>query len=113
MTEKKQALKDVLNIRVDEALSREIDRIAQVEGLSASEAARKLLGHGVEVQRQVEASYLKLPYTLDRETTEGRVVIEAAWKPYSQRELREREREIEAFIDEAEEYGSRRDSLAQ
>ena len=71
MTEKKQALKDVLNIRVDEALSREIDRIAKVEGLSASEAARKLLGHGVEVQRQVEASYLKLPYTLDREN--GRV----------------------------------------
>jgi len=32
MTEKKQGLKDVLNIRVDEALSREIERIAQVEG---------------------------------------------------------------------------------
>ena len=103
MTEKKQALKDVLNMRVDEALSREIDRIAQVEGLPASEAARKLLGHGVEVQRQVEASFLKLPYSLDRETTEGRIVIEAAWKPYSRRELWEREREIEAMIDEAEE----------
>ena len=105
MTEKKQTLKDVLNIRVDEALSREIERIAQVEGLSASEAARKLLGHGVEVQRQVEASYLRLPYTLDRETTEGRVVIEAAWKPYSQRELWERERRIEEMIDEAQEFG--------
>ncbi len=34
MTEKKQGLKDVLNIRVDEALSREIERIAQVEELS-------------------------------------------------------------------------------
>ncbi|MEJ7791103.1 MAG: hypothetical protein WKF65_03930 [Gaiellaceae bacterium] len=78
MTEKKQGLKDVLNIRVDEALSREIERIAQVEGLSASEAARKLLGHGVEVQRRVEASYLRLPYTLDRATTEGRVVVEAS-----------------------------------
>ena len=104
MTEKKPALKDVLNIRVDEALSREIDRIAQVEGLSASEAARKLLGHGVEVQRQVEASYLMLPYTLDREKTEGRIVIEAAWKPYSQRELWERERRIEEMI-EAQEFG--------
>ena len=107
MTEKKQALKDVLNLRVDEALSREIDRIAQVEGLSASEAARKLLGYGVEVQRQVEASYLRLPYTLDREKTEGRVVIDSAWKPYSQRELWEREREIDALIDEAEEHGAR------
>ena len=107
MTEKKQALKDVLNIRVDEALSREIDRIAKVEGLSASEAARKLLGHGVEVQRQVEASYLKLPYTLDREKTEGRIVIEAAWKPYSLRELYEMEEEARAEMYEAEEYGGR------
>ena len=105
MTEKKQALKDVLNIRVDEALSREIDRIAQVEGLSASEAARKLLGHGVEVQRQVEASYLKLSYTLDREKTEGRVVIDAAWKPYTPRELQEREREMDDFIAESQEFG--------
>lgn len=105
MTEKKQALKDVLNIRVDEALSREIERIAQVEGVSASEVARKLLGHGVQVQRQVEASYLQLPYTLDREATEGRVVIEAAWKPYTQRELWERERRMEEMIDEAQEFG--------
>lgn len=105
MTEKKQALKDVLNIRVDEALSREIERIATVEGLSASEAARKLLGHGVEVQRQVEASYLRLPYTLDRETTQGRVVIDAAWKPYTARELWEREQELEEMIDEERAYG--------
>jgi hypothetical protein len=95
----------VLNLRVDEALSREIDRIASVESLSASEAARKLLGYGVEVQRQVEASYLRLPYTLDRESAEGRVVIDAAWKPYSQREIWEREREFERMIDEAEEHG--------
>ena len=32
-----------------------------MEGVSASEAARKLIGHGVEVQRQVEASFLRLP----------------------------------------------------
>lgn len=104
MTEKKQALKDVLNIRVDEALSREIDRIATVEGLSASEAARKLLGFGVEVQRQIEASYLRLSYALDRQSAEGRIVIEAAWKLYSRRDLWEREQDIERMIDEAEEY---------
>lgn len=104
MTEKKQGLKDVLNLRVDEALSREIDRIAAVEGSSASEAARKLLGYGVEVQRQVEASYLRLPYTLDRANTDGRMMIEAEWRPYSQRELWEREREYEDMIDEAQEY---------
>jgi hypothetical protein len=100
MTEKKQPLKGVLNLRVDDALSQEIDRIAAVEETSASEAARKLLGLGVEVQRQVEASLLLLPYSLDREKTEGRVVIQAAWKPYSPRELWE----LENAIDEAQEY---------
>jgi hypothetical protein len=105
MTERKQ-FKDVLNLRLDEALSREIDRIAKVEGTSASEAARKLLGYGVEVQRQVEASYLRLPYTLDRDKTEGRVVVEAAWKPYTPRELWELQSEQQQFMDEVEEYGS-------
>jgi hypothetical protein len=108
MTEKKQSLSGVLNLRVDDALAREIDRIAKVEELSASEAARKLLGFGVEVQRQVEASYLKLPYTLDREKTEGRVVVDASWKPWTTRELWEMEFEERAAIDEAEEYGNRR-----
>src|SRR4051794_39828354 len=106
MTEKKP-FNDVLNLRVDEALSREVDRIASVEGTSASEAARKLLAYGVEVQRQVEASYLRLPYTLDRAKTEGRVVVEAQWKPYTQRELWEIESHARQLMDEAEEYGSR------
>ncbi len=105
MTEKKQGLKDVLNLRVDEALSREVDRIAKVEGLSASEAARKLIGYGVEVQRQVEASYLRLPYSLDRENAAGRVVIEAAWTAYTARELWEQRMRAEAAMDEAEDYG--------
>src|SRR5438093_9301186 len=102
---KKEALSRVLNVRVDDALSREIDRIAKVDGTSASEAARKLIGYGVNVQRQLEASYLKLPYTLDVENTEGRVVIDAAWKPYSARELFEIEMEERDRIDEAAEFG--------
>ena len=105
MTEKKKALSGVLNLRVDEALSREIDRIAAVEGISASEATRKLIGYGVEVQRQVEASYLRLPYSLDRATTPGRVVIEAAWTAYSRRELWEQEADMEAAIEESQQYG--------
>ena len=111
MTEDKegqrQGLTDVLNLRVDEALSDEIGRIAKVEGLSASEAARKLLGHGVEVQRQVEASYLRLPYWLDRKSTSGRIVVEAGWKPYSPRELWEMREREEQLIADAEEYGTR------
>jgi predicted transcriptional regulator len=107
MPEKKQSLSGVLNVRVDDALSREIDRIAKVEESSASEAARKLIGYGVSVQRQVEASYLALPYELVREATEGRVVITAEWKPWTQRELWEMEDEARAAIYEAEEYGNR------
>jgi hypothetical protein len=108
MTEKKQSLSGVLNLRVDDALAREIDRIAAVEGTTASEAARKLLGYGVEVQRQVEASFLRLHYSVDRENTPGRVLVDAAWKPYSTRELWQMEEEREALIDEAEERSRRR-----
>lgn len=108
MTEKKQSLSGVLNIRVDDALSREVDRIAKVEGISASEAARKLIGYGVDVQRQVEASYLRLPYSLDREKTEGRVEIDAAWKPWTQRELVEMDWAARAEQGEDEEYGGLR-----
>jgi hypothetical protein len=101
----KKPLSDVLNIRIDDALAREVDRIAKVEGKSASEVARQLMEFGVRVQRQVEASYLQLPYTLDTGTTEGRVVIDAAWKPYSTRELWEMEREEMEEIDAAIERG--------
>lgn len=62
----------------------------------------------MEVQRQIEASYLRLPYSLDRATTPGRIEIEAGWKPYSARELWEREAAMEAAIDEAQEYGNPR-----
>lgn len=104
MAEKK-ALSDVLNFRVDEAVAREIERMAKVEERSASEVARELIAYGVDVKRQIEASLLKLPYTMDVGKTAGRVVIEAAWRPYSQRELWEMEQEQRAVIDEAEEYG--------
>ena len=107
MTEKKQPLSGVLNVRVDEALSREIERIAKVEETSSSEAARKLIGFGVEVQRQIEASYVRLPYDLDREATAGRIVINAGWKPYTPRELWELEEEQRAQLYEAEDYGTR------
>jgi hypothetical protein len=110
MTEKKaprKPLNDVLNIRIDDALSREVDRIAKIEGKSASEAARQLLEYGVEVQRQIEASYLQLSYKVDIATAAGRVVIDAAWRPYTQRELWEAERDREDFIADAEEFDRR------
>lgn len=87
MTEKKPGLKDVLNIRVDEPLAREVERIAQVQGTSASEIARQLIRHGVEVERQAQASLLALPYEWDTSKMRGRVVIEAKWVPYTRREV--------------------------
>lgn len=53
----------------------------------------------------MEASYLRLPYTLDREKVEGRVVMDAQWKLYTPRELWELENEREQRIDEAQEHG--------
>jgi hypothetical protein len=66
-----------------------------------------LLGYGVEVQRQVEASYLRLPYDHDSENTRGRIVIEAGWKKYTPRDLWEMAEEARAEVWEAEEYGAR------
>ncbi len=83
----KKPLSDVLNIRVDEALAREVDRIAEWRGTSASEVARQLIRHGVEVERQVQASMLRLPYELDTTKMRGRIVIEAKWEPLTRREV--------------------------
>jgi predicted transcriptional regulator len=91
MTDKKQALSDVLNIRVDEALAREIERIAQVQGTSGSEVTRQLIRHGVEVERQAQASMLSLPYEWDVSKMRGRITIEAKWVPYTRREIFEAE----------------------
>jgi hypothetical protein len=73
-------------------------------GSPQAKPRESFLGYGVEVQRQVEASYLRLPYTLDRRRTVGRVVIEAQWKPYSRRELWELHMEREAMADEHDQY---------
>jgi hypothetical protein len=104
MATKKQGLSGVLNLRVDEPLETEIERIARVDGVSASEAARKLLGYGVEVRRQIEASYLRLPYDQDT-TTGGRIVIDAGWRRWTPRELYEMREQQIAEAMENEEYG--------
>jgi Ribbon-helix-helix protein, copG family len=87
MTDKKQALSDVLNVRVDEPLAREVARIAERQGVAVSEVARQLIRHGVEVERQAEASLLKLPYAWDISKMRGRIVIEANWEPYTRAEV--------------------------
>jgi hypothetical protein len=55
-------LREVLNVRLDEPLAREVARIAGVRGVSESEVARTLLGFGIEVLRRLEAGRYSEPF---------------------------------------------------
>jgi hypothetical protein len=74
-------LSEVLNVRLDQPLAREIGRIAGTQGRSESEVARDLLRYGIEVQRRLEAGHLAKPFSWTRERDEddepGKLIIEA------------------------------------
>jgi hypothetical protein len=53
---------EVLNLRVDEAMSQEIKRIASKQGQPESETARALIDWGIEAHRAREVAMLKLRY---------------------------------------------------
>jgi hypothetical protein len=53
---------EVLNLRIDPPLAREIQRIAARRGTSESDAARSLLSLGVDADRKIEAAHLMRPY---------------------------------------------------
>jgi predicted transcriptional regulator len=87
MTERKT---DVLNLRLDPSLAKEIDRIAEWRGKTASEVARDLLQYGVAVERDLEAEELKRPYgspRIDRNAENTRVLIDARYRFYTVAEL--------------------------
>ena len=89
---KRDTLSEALNLRVDSGLAAEIERIASARGTTASEVARELLGHGVQVERLVEAQQLSRHFTappFDRK--KGRVVIEARFEWLTNRELQDLE----------------------
>jgi hypothetical protein len=67
---KEKVYSEVLNLRIDEAMSKEIKRIAGLESQPESETARKLLEWGIEAHRAREVALLRLPY--DVEWPEGR-----------------------------------------
>ena len=48
---KEKVYSEVLNLRVDEAMSKEIKRIATQRGAAESEAARMLIEWGIEAHR--------------------------------------------------------------
>jgi len=85
MTERKT---EILNLRLSEGLSAEIERVAQRRGKSASEAAREMLEHGVTVERQVEAQELHRPYESGPfERSQGELVIRASFRFFTRLEV--------------------------
>ena len=78
---RKPAYPEVLNLRIDEALSREIKRIAAQGEKSDSDVARMLLGWGVEAHRNMEAKVLMRPYDYE-EPDFTRMVVDVRWEQH-------------------------------
>jgi hypothetical protein len=87
MTDAKKPLREALNLRIDDKLASEIDRIAARHGKSASEVARTLLTYGVRVDRQLEAQELRGSYDTDYSDVAGRIVIDAKFEAYTWAEV--------------------------
>ena len=88
---RERKLSNVLNVRLDAALARELRRIAAVQGRSESEIARTLLGYGIEVTRRLEVPAYVRPFAWqerdDDEPVPGIVEIEARWRPMTNEEI--------------------------
>jgi negative regulator of replication initiation len=98
MHEDKKPLREALNLRIDEVLAEEIDRIAALRGESASEVARRLLGYGAEVERRLQAQKLMQHYGEEhsKKDVAGRVVIQAEFVPYTWQEVAEMREDVES-----------------
>jgi hypothetical protein len=103
MTERKT---DVLNLRLDPTLAKEIERIGEWRGKNLSDVARELLTYGVAVERQLEASELQWHYTSGLQRADDRVEvrIDARLHVLSYRELADRQSETDEEMSYAEEY---------
>jgi hypothetical protein len=88
---KERVYSEVLNLRVDEAMSEEIKRIAGVNGTPESETARALIAWGIEAHRAREAAMLSLPYDVknpeDRWGNPLVLRIKASWESVDVEEL--------------------------
>jgi hypothetical protein len=97
MQEEKKPLREALNLRIDDGLAKEIDRIAAGKGESASEVARRLLGYGAEVERRLEAQKLMQHYGEEYgDDIAGRIVIRAEFVPYTWKEAAELKEDVES-----------------
>jgi hypothetical protein len=112
---RERKLKEVLNVRLDEPLARELRRLAATRGVSESQVARLLLGYGIEVSRRLEATRLSQPWAWEKpksddpfDLTPGIVEIEAKWRPMTDEELAAHGlHEWISYVDNEEEYERR------
>jgi hypothetical protein len=86
-------LREVLNVRLDEPLAREIGRIAAVRGTSESDVARTLLGYGIEVVRRLEVQQYSQPFEWEADEADladrwpTMIEIEARERPMTDEEV--------------------------
>jgi hypothetical protein len=92
---RQRKLKEVLNLRLDVPLAKEIRRLAQARGRSESEVARTLLGYGAEVERRLEAQRLMGHYSRQEDERPGRIEIKAEFVPYTHAEAAKIREELE------------------
>jgi hypothetical protein len=83
---KEKVYSEVLNLRIDEAMNREIKRIARQREKPESETARMLIEWGIEAHRAREAALLNLRYDIENPVDEhGEPLvlrIAARWEPF-------------------------------
>ena len=60
-------LKEVLNVRLDEPLAKELRRIAVTSEQTESEVARWLLRYGIEVSRRLQAAQMSEPFSWEKD----------------------------------------------
>ncbi len=92
MTEKKT---DVLNMRLDASLAKELERISAWREMTVSEVARDLLQYGIRVERQLQATELtRMGYgssRVNRNAEDVGIKIDADLTFFTRREIEEME----------------------
>jgi hypothetical protein len=92
---RERKLREILNVRLDQPLARELARIAGAQNRSESEVARTLLSYGIEVVRRLEVDAFKRPFEWQLPEEEDAypeiVEIQARWRRMTDVELAERD----------------------
>jgi hypothetical protein len=85
-------LREVLNVRLDAPLAGEIARISATWNTSESDAARTLLGYGIEVVRRMQAAEFQRPFSWQEEwdpesSWPSMMEIEVKHRPMTEEEI--------------------------